>query len=157
MVRPRRGRGGKRKSYLSDRYSSTKILGRRGLRKATHEKPLQAVRPQRHRVNSDATTMAKMPDVSEFFAKKNSSPYIMQQTMVRCKDPIKSLKFYTEILKMNLLSASDFPQWGFSVYFVGYVDPATLPADTANRWEYVSKIPGTVELTWNHGSESVEA
>jgi lactoylglutathione lyase len=102
--------------------------------------------------------MAKqMPDVSDFFAKKNSSPYVMQQTMVRCKDPMQSLKFYTEVLNMNLLSASDFPQWGFSVYFVGYVDPATLPADTVNRWEYVSKIPGTVELTWNHGTESEEA
>jgi len=101
--------------------------------------------------------MSTIPDVSEFFSKRNVSPYIMQQTMVRCKDPIKSLKFYTEVLNMNLLSASDFPQWGFSVYFVGYVDPATLPADTANRWEYVSKIPGAVELTWNHGTEKEEA
>lgn len=98
--------------------------------------------------------MTTIPDVSSFFAKKVSSPYIMQQTMVRVKDPIVSLTFYTDVLGMNLLSASDFPQWGFSVYFVGYVDPAILPADTKERWTFVSKIPGTVELTWNHGSEN---
>ena len=58
---------------------------------------------------------------------------------------------------MNLLMASDFPQWGFSVYFVGYVDPSIIPADTADRWTFASKIPGTVELTWNHGTEKEDA
>merc|ERR1719204_1559211 len=57
---------------------------------------------------------------------------------------------------MNLLSASDFEKWGFSIYFVGYVDPATLPEDTKNRWDYVSRLPGCVEITWNHGTELQE-
>lgn len=40
--------------------------------------------------------------------------YVMQQTMVRVKDPDASLKFYCEVLCFHLVMHRDFPQWGFS-------------------------------------------
>ena len=46
--------------------------------------------------------------------------YCMQQTMVRVKDPAVSMKFYCEVLGFKLLMYRDFPQWGFSVYFVAH-------------------------------------
>jgi hypothetical protein len=36
---------------------------------------------------------------------------------------------------------------------VAYCDKSALPEDRENRWDACSKIPGTIELVWNHGSE----
>ena len=36
--------------------------------------------------------------------------YIMQQTMLRVKDPVKSLQFYCEVLGFHLVMHRDFPQ-----------------------------------------------
>ena len=36
--------------------------------------------------------------------------YIMQQTMLRVKDPVKSLRFYCEVLGFHLVMHRDFPQ-----------------------------------------------
>ena len=53
------------------------------------------------------------------------------------------------------------PKWGFSLYFVGYLPPgvAALPgADgSPERMAFLWSVPGTVELTHNHGSEAKEA
>jgi lactoylglutathione lyase len=81
-----------------------------------------------------------------------------QQTMLRIKDPSKSLPFYTDLLGFTLIDQFDFPQWGFSLYFL-----TTLP-----HGETYDLIPGTkeahdflwnmdgvaLELTHNHGTES---
>ena len=78
--------------------------------------------------------------------------------MMRIKDPKASLDFYVRILGMNLISVSDYPQWGFSIYFVGYCDKSQIPQDKGfeTRYPFCSKIPGTIELVWNHGSEKEE-
>ena len=57
-----------------------------------------------------------------YSAPKDSSvqDWVMQQTMYRIKDPKRSLDFYTKVLGMRLLTAAEFPEWGFTVYFVGY-------------------------------------
>jgi len=82
-----------------------------------------------------------------------------QQTMLRIRDPAKSLPFYTNIMGMTLIDKLDFPQYAFSLYFV-----TTLP-----KGETYDLIPGTerahnylwsmegvaLELTHNHGSEEV--
>merc|ERR1712232_599001 len=89
-----------------------------------------------------------------------------QQTMIRVKEPQRSLDFYCKCLGMRLISRGEFPQWGFSVYFVGYVNEAqTGPMPTAYatdeeigaRFAYSMKVPGCIELTWNHGSEKESA
>jgi lactoylglutathione lyase len=45
--------------------------------------------------------------------------YVMQQTMIRVKDPVASLNFYCNVLGFKLLMYSEFPQWGFNVYVRG--------------------------------------
>ena len=80
--------------------------------------------------------------------------FVMQQTMMRVKDPKVSLDFYCNILGMQLIHYLDFPQWKFAVYFVGYVDKANIPVNSKERWEYCLKTPGCVELTHNYGSEN---
>ena len=63
------------------------------------------------------------------------------------------LDFYCNILGMQLIHYLDFPQWSFSVYFVGYVDRFVIPENSKERWEFCLKTPGCIELTHNYGSE----
>lgn len=85
--------------------------------------------------------------------------WVMQQTMMRVKDPQRSLDFYTKALGMTLITVGEFPQWGFTVFFVGYPPEETLgpvPNDDAEKFAYCMQVPGCIELTWNHGSEAEE-
>lgn len=80
-----------------------------------------------------------------------------QQTMLRIRDPAKSLAFYQDNMGMTLVDTFDFPQYKFSLYFL-----ATLP-----EGEEYNLTPGTqkahdylwtmdrvaLELTHNHGTE----
>ena len=83
----------------------------------------------------------------------STKDFVMQQTMLRIKDPKASLDFYINVLGFNLISVQDFPQWGFSIYFVGYCDKSLIPEAKDNRYDFCSRVPGTIELVWNHGSE----
>ncbi|CAG9465686.1 unnamed protein product [Pedinophyceae sp. YPF-701] len=81
--------------------------------------------------------------------------FVFQQTMFRIKDPQRSLAFYTGVLGMTLLNRLDFPDMGFSLYFLAKgVDPASVPDDPKERVEFTFKCPGTLELTHNHGTET---
>lgn len=53
-----------------------------------------------------------------------SIKYNLAQTMIRVKDPKKSLPFYIGQMGMTLLAEKHFPQWKFSLYFL-----ASLPKD----------------------------
>ena len=119
--------------------------------------------------------MAQMPQIESFDTSNYYAPtftpdteikdYIMQQTMYRIKNPKASLDFYTNVLGFTLISHSDFPQWGFTVYFVAYLPPGLdrdhflskmgFPAagNKADMSKFCMNCPGCVELTWNHGSE----
>lgn len=80
--------------------------------------------------------------------------YVMQQTMLRVKDPEKSLDFYTRILGMSLLCKLDFPDMKFSLYFMGYCSPEDVPEDPVERARWMFGLPGCIELTHNYGTES---
>ncbi|MFC7400544.1 lactoylglutathione lyase [Chelatococcus sp. GCM10030263] len=69
------------------------------------------------------------------------SQFRMMHTMIRVKDLDKSIKFYTELLGMQLLRREDFPEGKFTLAFVGYG-----PEETNT----------VVELTYNWGHEGYE-
>ena len=56
-----------------------------------------------------------------------TSKFIMQQTMLRVKDPRESLKWYSNVLGMRLLQELHFPEYKFSLYFMGYCNPSDIP------------------------------
>ena len=43
--------------------------------------------------------------------------FVLNQTMVRIKDPVRSLDFYQEVLGMALYQRVDFAEMAFSLYF----------------------------------------
>ncbi len=84
--------------------------------------------------------------------------YSFAQTMKRIRDPIKSLAFYRDILKMTLLRETHFgPDKGdFSLYFLAQLRPGMeVPAsDSSDSSDYIRKMfPQVLELTHNHGTE----
>jgi len=75
------------------------------------------------------------------------SKYHLAQTMMRVKDIDKSLRFYRDLLGMNLLRKTDFgpDQGSFSLLFLSNAKEGTSDGD---NYEQV------IELTHNHGTES---
>jgi hypothetical protein len=65
------------------------------------------------KMSTEATT--QQPDVSSFLngpRPEETKDYIMQQTMVRVKDPVKSLEFYCNILGFRLIHYSEVSEDG---------------------------------------------
>jgi len=82
--------------------------------------------------------------------------YVMQQTMLRIKDPKVSLAFYQDVLGMKLLGKYDFPDMKFTLYFVGYEQ--TVPeGDDKAKAQWVFGRSGLIELTHNWGTETDES
>ena len=78
--------------------------------------------------------------------------YVMNQTMLRIKDPERSVAFYRDVLGMTLLDRYDFEPMRFSLYFLGY-PTGDIPADPADRAKWVFEQPALLELTHNWGTE----
>lgn len=83
------------------------------------------------------------------------SKYTFAQTMKRIKDPVKSLRFYRDVLGMTLIKEAHMgvgEDWGFSLYFLASVPEGTvIPSD---RNAFIDGMFGPVlELTHNHGTE----
>ncbi|MDO4896982.1 MAG: lactoylglutathione lyase [Moraxella sp.] len=85
-----------------------------------------------------------------------SEGFTFNHTMLRIKDPVKSLEFYTGVLGMTLLRHSQFPDAKFDLYFLAKLtadERDNLPA-TADLTAYVSRQRGILELTHNYGTEN---
>ena len=78
--------------------------------------------------------------------------FVLSQTMLRIKDPERSIPFYRDILGMTLVDRFDFPAMRFSLYFLGYPEGA-IPTDRVERIRYVFEQRGFLELTHNWGTE----
>ncbi len=79
--------------------------------------------------------------------------FVMNQTMLRIKDPEKSVPFYEQVLGMTLLDQFDFPEMRFSLYFLGYPQ-SEVPTSPKERAEWIFQQPALLELTHNHGTET---
>ncbi|WP_404364578.1 lactoylglutathione lyase [Marinobacter sp.] len=82
--------------------------------------------------------------------------YVFNQTMMRIKDPEKSLDFYTRILGMRLVRKLDFPEMKFTLYFLTYLDDrqaASVPSDEGHRTTFIFGREAMLELTHNWGTE----
>ncbi len=95
--------------------------------------------------------MSQKPD-------EETKEYIFNQTMLRIKDPEKSLNFYTDILGMTLLKKLDFPEYEFSLYFLSYLRPNDdpVPENKNDRFAYTLSQKAVLELTHNWGTENDE-
>ena len=60
----------------------------------------------------------------------NDEGWVLNQTMLRIKDPERSVPFYRDVLGMTLLDRYDFPPMKFSLYFMGYPDASDGPVPT---------------------------
>ncbi len=82
--------------------------------------------------------------------------FIFNHTMLRIKDPVKSLAFYTGVLGMTLVKHRTFPEAKFDLYFLAQLskqERQQLPAGDELK-DYVSYQRGILELTHNYGTEA---
>ncbi|ATD68466.1 lactoylglutathione lyase [Luteimonas chenhongjianii] len=81
--------------------------------------------------------------------------FVFNHSMLRIKDPVASLDFYTRVLGFTLLRKADFEQAKFSLFFLALIDDlAVVPADPDERRQWLAVQPGVLELTHNHGTET---
>ena len=81
--------------------------------------------------------------------------FVMNQTMLRVRDPAMSVAFYRDVLGMTELARYDFEEMQFSLYFMGYLaDGEQVPEEVGERAEWLFARPALVELTHNWGTES---
>ncbi len=84
-----------------------------------------------------------------------TSGFTFNHTMLRVKDPVKSLEFYTGILGMTLLAVKKFPEMEFDLYFLAKLteeESNELPAGD-DLAIYTFRQRGILELTHNYGTE----
>ncbi|KAJ5380832.1 Lactoylglutathione lyase [Penicillium cataractarum] len=76
------------------------------------------------------------------------STYKLNHTMLRVKDPKRSLQFY-EFLGMNVIQKLDFPEWKFCNYFLAYNGPTSLQGGD----RHFTDRNAVLELCHNYGTE----
>ncbi|KAG0735523.1 hypothetical protein G6F62_005602 [Rhizopus arrhizus] len=82
----------------------------------------------------------------------NPSKYVFNHTMIRVKDPKASIKFYTEVIGMKLITSADYEQSKFTLYFLAFID--SVPESEEEKKKLAFSIPGVLELTHNWGTEN---
>lgn len=83
----------------------------------------------------------------------DTQSYRMNHSMIRVKDPEKSLQFYQDICGMKLLRTSEQKEAEFTLYFLGYPGNYDINKDTPNGVNPLAGKEGILELTWNYGTE----
>ena len=84
----------------------------------------------------------------------NPHNFTLNHTMLRVKDPEKSLAFYCGVLGMTLLRTADIEAGEFSLYFLGFTSSDDeVPEGDAEATQYVCSRQGGLELTHNWGTE----
>ncbi|CAI5757779.1 unnamed protein product [Candida verbasci] len=83
----------------------------------------------------------------------DSSTYKLNHTMIRVKDPLKSLDFYRNVLGFKLLSTKKFPDAKFDLYFLSYNHDESFKQDSMDGADQ-SKLESIIELTHNYGTEN---
>ncbi|KAA8904879.1 Glyoxalase/Bleomycin resistance protein/Dihydroxybiphenyl dioxygenase [Sphaerosporella brunnea] len=78
--------------------------------------------------------------------------YRFNHTMIRVKDPEKSLLFYQSTLGMSLLRTVENKESKFNLYFLGYRRRGEDGSEVTK--EKLADREGLLELTWNYGTES---
>jgi lactoylglutathione lyase len=79
--------------------------------------------------------------------------YVFNHSMLRVKDPERSLDFYTRVMGMRLLRRLDFEEGRFSLYFLAMTKGETVPEEVGERQRYTFGRQSVLELTHNWGSE----
>ncbi|PKG36637.1 lactoylglutathione lyase [Psychrobacter sp. Sarcosine-3u-12] len=85
-----------------------------------------------------------------------TSGFTFNHTMLRVKDPVKSLEFYTGVLGMTLLAVKKFPEMEFDLYFLAKLTDSereNLPAGE-DLEIFAFRQRGILELTHNYGTET---
>ncbi|KPI39908.1 Lactoylglutathione lyase [Cyphellophora attinorum] len=86
----------------------------------------------------------------------DTQSYRMNHSMIRVKNPEKSLKFYQDICGMTLLRTSEQKEAEFTLYFLGYPGDYDINKKTSNGVNPLAGKEGILELTWNYGTEKEE-
>lgn len=124
--------------------------------KELEETGVKVVRPAGPFLNVGKIAFVEDPDsywceIIEKSQKGGDARPVFAQTMLRVKDPAKSIAFFQN-LGMTYALQLDFPEFEFSLYFLACTD-APLPADGASREEKADWLwkfkECTVELTHN--------
>ncbi|WP_111657210.1 lactoylglutathione lyase [Isoalcanivorax indicus] len=87
---------------------------------------------------------------------RETQDYVFNHSMMRIKDPARSMDFYTRVLGMRLIRKLDFPEMKFSLYFLGFVSDeqaARISQDDGERTTWTFSGSGMLELTHNWGTE----
>lgn len=98
----------------------------------------------------DSIVVAGVKDIAD-----EARNFVFNHTMLRIKDPVKSLEFYTGVLGMTLLRHSRYPDAKFDLYFLAQLtddERESLPK-TDELSDFVSRQRGILELTHNYGTE----
>ncbi|KAF8629304.1 hypothetical protein AX15_003521 [Amanita polypyramis BW_CC] len=80
-----------------------------------------------------------------------TASFKFNHTMLRIRDPQVSLKFYQDVLGMDLLSQKHFSN--FTLYFLAFDHSGRTLTDEEKEISRFSR-EGVLELTHNHGTES---
>ncbi|MGH8030953.1 MAG: lactoylglutathione lyase [Luteimonas sp.] len=104
-----------------------------------------------------AETRAELAEVAGVAQTRDAATqrFVFNHTMLRIKDPVESLDFYTRTLGFMLVRKVDFADAAFSLYFLVLVDDdSDIPDSDRERQQWLAGQRGVLELTHNHGTET---